>query len=81
MMELPPVVAPPPARPLWKLLPMLEMHNPGIMMKTGDRSDTGVLRKDDDGRYWAVSSAAKLERKETKSSEQSTAASEVSLAP
>ena len=29
-----------------------------MMMKSGDRTDTGILRKDDDGRYWAASSAA-----------------------
>ena len=33
-----------------------------MMMKSGDRSDTGILRKDDDGRYWAASSAAAGER-------------------
>ena len=62
MIDLPPVVAPPPARPLMKLYPMFSMNMPGMMMKSGDRSDTGILRKDDDGRYWAASSAAAGER-------------------
>jgi len=62
MIDLPPVVAPPPARPLMKLYPMFSMNMPGMMMKSGDRTDTGILRKDDDGRYWAASSAAAGER-------------------
>ena len=54
MIDLPPVVAPPPARPLMKLYPMFSMNMPGMMMKSGDRSDTGILRKDDDGRSKAA---------------------------
>lgn len=55
-MALPPVVAPKPVRNYLKLLPMFEMNMPGVMCKDGTREDTGILRKDEDGRYWISTS-------------------------
>ena len=55
-MALPPVVAPKPARNVLKLLPMFEMNMPGTMCRDGTREDLGILRKDEDGRYWISTS-------------------------
>ena len=56
LMALPPTVAPKPARNVLKLLAMMEMQMPGVMCKDGTREDTGILRKDEDGRFWLTSS-------------------------
>ena len=56
IMELPPVVAPIPARNLLKLYPMMAMNMPDMICKDGTREDKGTLHKDADGRYW-ISSA------------------------
>ena len=56
MMDLPPVVCEPPAKPLLKLYPMFSMNMPGTMMQYGTREDTGIFRKDENGKYWCCSS-------------------------
>ena len=55
-MALPPVAATKPARNVLKLLPMMEMNMPGMMCRDGSREDVGILRKDEDGRYWVSTS-------------------------
>ena len=57
-MALPDVVAPKPARHLMKLYPMTEMNCPGMCCMHGDRDDEGILRKDNEGRYWCASTRA-----------------------
>lgn len=60
--HLPPVNAAPPAKSLLKMYPMWNLNNPGMMMKDGMLSDTGIMRKEWDTsteswKYYLASSA------------------------